>query len=64
MVLRTVDGGQTWKAQQCTGSLQGVIDPNACEFGKLYGVDFIDDQSGWAVGEAGVFKTPIGLPDR
>ncbi len=56
MVLRTVDGGQTWKAQ-CTGSPEGVIDPNACEFGRLYGVDFIDDQSGWAVGEAGVFKT-------
>lgn len=48
-VIATVDSGQTWRAQ--------FVIPNTA----LWGIDFIDRENGWVVGEKGVMlKTTDG----
>ena len=42
LVLHTEDGGNTWTAQRYGSDLP-----------QLYAVKFLDDQRGWAIGQAG-----------
>src|SRR2546422_4851259 len=43
LILRSTDGGQSWRSVSGPGGTTG----------DLYGIDFIDTNSGWAVGERG-----------
>ncbi|SRR6266571_4741484 len=53
--LRTTSGGESWEVGHIEASLEGVAEEATLAMGDpvLYDVHFIDDKTGWMVGEFG-----------
>jgi len=49
-ILKTTDGGATWTSQ-LMGSPSECHFPQPCRYARIYGVSFVDANTGWVVGE-------------